>query len=220
MERTTAATVSATGRGPSGPSTEPPRRQLSARQAETVQRLTEATVEELRTVTYDELTVRTVARRAGVAPATAYTYFASKEHLVTEVFWRWLDALPPTEAPEDSPAARRVGDAMTDIALLVADEPELAAACTRSLLAAEPEVKLLRDRIGTAMRDRLGTALGEGPDPVVLRTLELSLAGALVQAGMGHLAYADLPGQLREIAALVVGGEPGEPSVGLDGGRG
>ena len=29
-----------------------------------------------------------MARRAGVAPATAYTYFASKEHLVTEVFWQ------------------------------------------------------------------------------------------------------------------------------------
>ena len=32
-----------------------------------------------------EVGVPIVARRAGVAPATAYTYFASKEHLVAEV---------------------------------------------------------------------------------------------------------------------------------------
>ena len=43
---------------------------------------------------YDGLTVRTVARRAGVAPATAYTYFASKDHLLAEVLWRRLQALP------------------------------------------------------------------------------------------------------------------------------
>lgn len=177
---------------------------MSARQAETVQRLTEATVDELREVAFDQLTVRNVARRAGVAAATAYTYFTSKEHLVTEVFWRLLDALPPTEGRSGASVADRVGDALTDLALLVADEPELAAACTRALLAGDDEVKLLRDRIGAAMRSRLEAALGDAPDPVVLRTLELSITGALVQAGMGHLAYADLPAQLREIAALVV----------------
>ena len=32
------------------------------------------------------------SRRAGVAPATAYTYFSSKSHLVAEVFWRRLSA--------------------------------------------------------------------------------------------------------------------------------
>lgn len=188
----------------SAASTEPTRRRLSARQAETVQRLADAAVDELREVSYDGLTVRTVARRAGVAPATGYTYFASKEHLVTEVFWRWLQALPPTEGRPGAPAAERVGDAMTDIALLVADEPELAAACTCALLAADDEVKLLRDRIGGAIRDRLSAALGDGADLVVLRILELTMAGALVQAGMGHIAYADLPDQLREVADLVV----------------
>ena len=64
-----------------------PRRHLSDRQARTVAGLLDATVDELREVGYDGLTVRNVARRAGVAPATAYNYFASREHLVTEVFW-------------------------------------------------------------------------------------------------------------------------------------
>ena len=48
-----------------------------------------------------------VAKRAGVAPATAYTYFASKEHLVAEVFWRRF--VGQADRPIDrrrSPAAR------------------------------------------------------------------------------------------------------------------
>src|SRR5690606_23747154 len=53
-----------------------PRRHLSDRQARTVAGLLDATVDELREVGFDGLTVRNVARRAGVAPATAYNYFA------------------------------------------------------------------------------------------------------------------------------------------------
>src|SRR5690349_24287099 len=77
-------------------STESTRRHLSDKQAQTVQGLVVAAVEELREHGYDGLTVRNVARRAGVAPATAYNYFTSRDHLVTEVFWRRLRALPET----------------------------------------------------------------------------------------------------------------------------
>ncbi len=40
----------------------------------------------LRETSYADLTVRAVAKRANVAPATAYTYFSSKNHLVAEVY--------------------------------------------------------------------------------------------------------------------------------------
>ncbi len=69
-------------------SQESTRRRLTQQQAETVTRLTDAAVEVLNTEGFDGLTVRTVAKLAGVAPATAYTYFSSKSHLVAEVFWR------------------------------------------------------------------------------------------------------------------------------------
>ena len=187
-------------------SNEATRRHLSSRQARTVARLTEAAVEELREVGYDGLTVRNVARRAGVAPATAYTYFTSKEHLVTEVFWRRLEALPDPAPDRRRAPVRRVADALADMALLVADEPELAAACSVAMLANDPDVKLLRGRIGAAMRRRLVAALGEDADPAALRVLELATSGALVQAGGGHLAYRDLPDLLTEVADVVLGG--------------
>ncbi|CAB4543277.1 unannotated protein [freshwater metagenome] len=187
-------------------SPEPTRSGLSAKQSRTVESLIGAAVEELRFGGYEHLTVRNVARRAGVAPATAYTYFTSREHLVTEVFWRRLWALPETPVDRRRSAANRVSATMSDLSLLVADEPELASACTAAMLATDAEVALLRDRIGAEMRRRLSTALGDQADPDVLGTLEFVISGALMHAGVGHLTYSELPGYLARAVQLVVPG--------------
>lgn len=176
------------------------RRRLSTRQAETVERLTSAAATEVRATSYDGLTVRGVARRAGVAAATAYTYFTSKDHLLTEVYWRRLQALADH-------AGGGLHQTLSSLALLVADEPELAAACTTALLSHDPEVVLLRQRIGAEMRRRVAEALGDDASPGVVDGVELLLTGALVQAGMGHVAYADLPARLSDAAGLLLGAE-------------
>lgn len=181
-----------------------PRRHLSDRQAATVGRLLDAAVEELRAVGYDELSVRNVARRAGVAPATAYNYFASREHLVTEVFWLRLQAHPETRLDRRRTAAHRVGATLSGLALLVADEPELAAACTAAMLSGDPDVKVLRDRIGLEWRRRLQVALDGDAGPDALTALEFAVSGAMLRAGMGHLDYADLPRDLTRTAELVL----------------
>jgi hypothetical protein len=72
------------------------------------------------------------------------------------------------------------------------------------MLANDPDVKLLRDRIGVEWRRRLARALGDGADPAVLSTLEFVTSGALVQAGMGHMTYRELPGHLTRAVELVV----------------
>ncbi|MCX6525338.1 MAG: TetR/AcrR family transcriptional regulator [Actinobacteria bacterium] len=179
---------------------------LSAKQSRTVESLIGAAVEELRFGGYEHLTVRNVARRAGVAPATAYTYFTSREHLVTEVFWRRLWALPETPVDRRRSAVNRVSATMSDLSLLVADEPELASACTAAMLATDAEVALLRDRIGAEMRRRLASALGDQADPDVLGTLEFVISGALMHAGVGHMTYSELPLHLARAVQLVVPG--------------
>jgi AcrR family transcriptional regulator len=188
--------------------TEVVRRGLGGRQADRVDALVAATVAELRAHGYDGLTVRNAARRAGIAPATAYTYFGSKDHLVAEVFMRRLDGLGEVTVDQRRPAAVRVSDALRELALLVAEEPELAAASTTAILAHDPDVQRLRGRIGAAFNERLRAALGDDGDPVVLRALNLALAGALLQAGMGYFSYAELADRMAEVAHLVVGDRP------------
>jgi AcrR family transcriptional regulator len=185
-----------------------PRRHLSDRRARTVDRLVEAAVVEVRELGYHGLTVRSVARRSGVAAATAYTYFSSKEHLVAEVFWRRITEQTPRPLDRRRSPASRATDVLLDFALVVADEAELAAATTVALLVDDPEVHELRVRIGRELRTRLQAALGDGAGDGVVRTLELLLSGALIQAGTGHLRYSDLPDRLAESAGLVLGGVP------------
>ena len=183
-----------------------PRRHLSHRQARTVHRLTEAAVLELGDGGYGALSVRSVAKRAGVAPATAYTYFGSKEHLVAEVFWRRFEAQPARAADRRRSPAARATDVLLDFALVVADETELAAACTVALLADDPEVSELRLRIGGEMHRRLLAALGDDVDPLAVATLELATSGALLQVGTGHLGYDALPALLADVATIVLRG--------------
>ena len=190
------------------PSLEATRRVLSPRQARTVQSLADAALEELRAVGYEQLTVRNVARRTGVAPATAYTYFASKEHLVTEVFWRRLADLGDPKIDRRRCPADRVTDALADFTELAAQEPELMSACTVAMMADDPDVRHLRDRIGLELHRRLVAALGEDADPAVLIALDLAMAGALVRAGTGHLSYADVPRRMSDVAALLTERRP------------
>lgn len=190
----------------SSPTLDAPRRALSAKQAATVDGLTEAAVAELAEVGYTALTVRTVARRAGVAPATAYTYFASKEHLVAEVFWRRFQAEPEPRLDRRRSPATRAAEALDSFALVVAHETDLAAACTVAVLADDPDVRVLRERIGAELHRRLLLALGDDATPSAVATLQYAVAGALLQVGTGHLRYDALPGVLQNIATTVLGG--------------
>jgi AcrR family transcriptional regulator len=179
------------------------RRQLSGRPADTVAALVDAAVAEVAETGFEGLTVRNVARRAGVSPATAYTYFASKEHLLTEVFWRRVSALDPPRAAGRKRPADRVADAVRDVAMLVADEPELAGGVTTALLAHDSDVKALRDRIGAVMAERIALALGSDADPRMLRALTFTFIGALLAAGMGNAAYAELPDVMADATTLM-----------------
>jgi AcrR family transcriptional regulator len=187
-------------------STQATRRRLNGRQAETVDRVASAAQDELRDVGFDALTVRSVATRAGVAPATAYTYFSSKNHLVAEIFWRRLSDRPRLEASLPTPLARVVG-VFDDLADFLAGEPALAAATTSALLGGEPDVRHLRLMIGNEINQRIVAALGDTASTEVLDALTLAWSGAMLQAGMGHAEYAQMGERLAKVARLVLGGE-------------
>lgn len=179
------------------------RRELNPRQAETVDRVVAAGLAELRHVGFETMTIRSVAGRAAVAPATAYTYFASKNHLVAEVFWRQLRARARVENREHTPLARVIAvfDDLTDF---LSAEPELAAGVTMALLGPEPDVLHLRVMIGTEINARIADALGPGVSPAVVDALSLAWAGALLQAGMGHARVDKIGTRLASVARLVL----------------
>ncbi|MGD0392032.1 MAG: helix-turn-helix domain-containing protein, partial [Acidimicrobiales bacterium] len=179
------------GYGNDGHGIEATRRRLSPRQAEVVAQLVQATVDEVEEVGYAGLTVRNVARRAGVAPATAYNYFSSKDHLLAEVLWRGLQALPAVDADAGRSVHDRVADAVRAMVLLTTESAALVDASTQALLSSNPDVKHLRDLIGNQIHRRLAAAVGPGVDPMVVRVLQTSFSGALLEAGTGHLSSMD-----------------------------
>jgi AcrR family transcriptional regulator len=189
---------------------QPTRRHLSERQAEVMERLLAAAAEEAAERAYGEISVRTIAKRAGVAPATAYTYFSGKDHLLAEVLWRQMQSSPglvdltlplPDRVAE---TVRAMGfDSMGSSAVAV---------CTTALLGDGPDVKRVRARLGVDIGHRLAAALGTGTDPAVRNVLQITYTGALLSAGMGHLAFDAVPGLMAEATALMTVGEAGSPT--------
>jgi hypothetical protein len=171
---------------------EPTRRLLTPRQADTVHKLTEAGVAEVAEVGYENLSIRDVA----------YTYFASKDHLLTEIFWRRLSALPPVDPSAGKPRERAVV-VLCELALLVSAEPELAAGCTAAMFGSEPDVRRLRLYIGMKIHQRIEAAAGAGTRAA--QFLELAYFGAMVEAGLGYTTYEHVADRLAEAAELIMG---------------
>ena len=180
-------------------------RRRNRRQEETIRKVLDAAVELLRETSYSDLTMRMVAARAGVSPATAYTYFRSKNALIAEVYLRLVREVP-LFTDVNQTTQQRVTAQLRELSLLVADEPELAAAATTALMGNEPEVRGIRDKIGMEVHRWIASALGPGAWPEVLATLELIFYGALVHAGTRSATYYQMADRLDSVIALIMGG--------------
>jgi AcrR family transcriptional regulator len=176
---------------------------LSGRRLEMAAKLIDAVAPVIAATGYDGLTVRAVAKAAGVSAASAYNYFASKEHLLAEVYRRRLAALPPVDVSPRATAGERMRAAVEPIVLCVADEPELAAGVTTAMLAHDPDVRGVRDEIGAIFAERLDTALGEVVPDEARTPLVFMLSGGLLNAGMGYTEYAQVAEEMARFADSV-----------------
>ncbi len=175
------------------------------RQEETFRKVLAAGMEMLRESSYADLTVRAVAARAKVAPATAYTYFSSKNHLIAEVYLDLMRQVPYFTDVNESRLVR-VEKTLRSMALMVADEPEVAAACTTALLGGnDPSVRSVRERIGAEILRRIRSAMGPDADPRMLSALEMTFFGALVNAGSGAFTYHQIADRLSYVVGLILG---------------
>ncbi|HTQ21114.1 TetR/AcrR family transcriptional regulator [Mycobacterium sp.] len=186
--------VVASRRMSNGMSVESARRRFTGKRADTVLKLGRATLEVLRDVGYQELTLQAVAAQAGLARATAYTYFSSKEHLIAEVFWRRMSSIEP--AAGESDVVERVAGVLRDLAFIVADEPALAHAVAVTMNSGDPDVELLRVQMGRFVHDLLTSAAGEDGDPESVQLLELIYIGVMVRAAEGTISNSEVADQL------------------------
>ncbi|AKK29547.1 TetR family transcriptional regulator [Mycobacterium sp. EPa45] len=174
------------------------------RQEETFRKVLQAGMEMLRESSYADLTVRAVAARAKVAPATAYTYFSSKNHLIAEVYLDLVRDVPYFTDVNDS-RLHRVQQSLRSLALVIADEPEFAAACTTAVLSNDAGVVRVRDRIGAEIHKRIKSALGPDADPKIVSALEMTYFGALVHAGSGTMSYREVADRMEYVVSLILG---------------
>ena len=91
-------------------------------------------------------------------------------------------------------AQSRIAAQFSQLVMLLADEPGLAAACASALVCDEPSVRVSRQRIHAELRRRVRTALRSGAWPEVAETLEFGLTR---RAGAGQLRVGDVQRERR-----------------------
>jgi AcrR family transcriptional regulator len=166
-------------------------------------RVLDATVDLLREVPYSGITMRSIAKRAGVSHGEICAYFRSKDAIVAEIYLERLRAAPLVVDVEQS-ARARIAAQFSQLVMLLADEPGIAAACSGALICDEPSVRAIRQRIHAELQRRVRTVLRSGAWPEVAETLEFGLLGALVQASCGSGTFTENADDLASVVAVVL----------------
>ena len=160
----------------------------------------------LRESSYADLTVRAVAARAKVAPATAYTYFSSKNHLIAEVYLDLMRQVPYfTDVNDSTAGAGREGAARHD-----ADDRRRARGRRRLHDGAAQQQRRCGDApsaTASAPRSTAASARRWAPTPTRARVsaLEMTYFGALVHAGSGYVSYREIADRLTYVVGLIFG---------------
>ena len=180
-----------------------PRQWLSERQSATVAALLDAALADVREVGFEKLTIRSVAQRAGVTHTTAYSYFTSKAHLISELHWRQVQNMAPPDVGPDGSFVGRVRAAFQDPAGALAADPVLSRAVFMAIISDEPEVRRLRSAVGAELIGRLRTALGPFDDPELVSTLFLAYSGAMMLVGTGTRDFLEVIPRIETVARLI-----------------
>ncbi len=116
------------------------RRPRTPAQAARLERLREATRELAREGGYPAITMRAVAARAGVGPATVYRYFSSKHHLIADVHaQKSLEVIAELKArpPRHRRAPDRVSAVFRRMLAATAEDLSLASAGVAAITSAD-----------------------------------------------------------------------------------
>ncbi|HEX2316247.1 MAG TPA: TetR/AcrR family transcriptional regulator [Thermomonospora sp.] len=175
-------------------------RSLSKDQQERRNRLVEAARELAERGGYPAVTMHDVADLAGVARATVYRYFATKDHLLTEVAAAWAHTVTDETtllATGDTPAERLTG-LLERIVEVAAAHRTLTSAIIQAVTSDDPSVEDARTALFLLVRDRLARAIG---DPVPDRADIEVVLGHVLLAALVSLTALGRP--LEEVRGMV-----------------
>ncbi len=182
------------------------RRPRRADSAATRQRVIDGAVELARVEPIASITMRDIARTAGVSPATAYTYFASKEHVYAEAYVDGLARLTDSlrsRPPRGVTAADRVAAVFRRAVRGAGSMGDVVQATAIAMASSDPAVAPLRPGADAAFAAWVEVALDgaeiEDPDATV-RLLQLTMFATFVAVAHGRVSLDEASG-LLEVAA-------------------
>ena len=162
-----------------------------------------ATVELLREIPYSDVSLQAISKRAGISIGSLRKHFWSKDAIVAEIYLDRLRAVP-LDVDVERGAQERIVAQFSDLVMLLADEPGLAAACSSALVCTDPSVRSVRERIHAEYHRRVRTMLRSGAWPEVTQTLEFGLVGALVHASCAGDNFQQTADDLAGMVATVL----------------
>lgn len=186
------------------------RRRITPAQQERRARVLDAAVALARDGGYEAVMMKEVAERAGVALATVYRYFASKDQLLAVALVGWggvLEERLRARPPRGDTAADRVADTLGRAVRAVEAEPALARAVTAALLSPDPAVAESQAGYDAMMRTWLDLALGD--DDVadrdgVVEVLQHVFFSGMVGLVNGRRTPAQIRAQVERAARLLL----------------
>ncbi len=167
----------------------------------------DVTVEALRESPFDELTVAAVAEKADVSPGVASELFPSENELIVEVCLRRIKAVDVSTDASCGSIARAAAQ-LSQMMLVVAEEPAVAAACAAVFLDSGPTAHRAHEQIGHQIHRLISSAVGPGSWPEVITTLELVFSGALIQAAAGTMTFRQAAERVETAVSLILEGVP------------
>ena len=159
---------------------------------------------------YEAVTMREVAARSGVARATLYRYFSSKDHLLAEVILDLNSSMREEFAihpPVGSSVGERIADSFARLFGVCTREPKLLSATLRAYFSQDPAVKQLGPQIRMmgAIYLEAGLANADLPDRAdVARVLGTVSFAMLLSLASGHRSYEDAVEDTRRAIRLLV----------------
>jgi len=184
-------------------------RRLSGVQAERRARAVAAARELATEGGYAAVNMNDVAGRAGIARATLYRYFASKDHLLADVTLAWGAEIAlqlRRDPPRGKTAAARVGATFARVIDVACATPRLTEAAVAAALSPDPTAAGIHAGAITVVSGYLDQALGDEPvadREAASRVLGHVFLSVLIQLTQGRASRDEAIRELRSAARLL-----------------